>query len=49
MGLPHLKNPKAPVFSKLVISFFISWVMGYLIIGAWKFDKYLAQYQATKS
>jgi hypothetical protein len=49
-GFTTFKEPEsASLFKIMVISFFISWIMGYLIIGTWKFDKYLAQYQATKS
>lgn len=49
-GFTTFKEPEsASLFQIVVISFFVSWVIGYLIIGAWRFNKYLAQYQATKS
>jgi hypothetical protein len=48
-GFTTFKQPEgASLMQILVTSFFISWLMGYLIIGAWKFDKMLAKYQ-TKS
>jgi hypothetical protein len=48
-GFTSFKEPESASLSKiLVIAFFISWAIGYLIIGAWRFDQLLASYQ-TKS
>ena len=48
-GFTTFQQPEsASLFKILVISFFISWVMGYLIIGAWKFDRLLASYDTKK-
>jgi hypothetical protein len=45
-GFTTFKEPEsASLFKVMVIAFAISWTMGYVIIGAWKFDKYLATYQ----
>lgn len=49
-GFTTFKEPEsASLFKILVISFLISWAMGYLIIGAWRFDKYLASYPTAKA
>lgn len=48
-GFTTFKEPEsASLFKILVTSFFISWAMGYLIIGVWRFDKYLASYPTAK-
>ena len=48
-GFTTFKEPEsASLFKILLISFLISWLMGYLIIGAWKFDAMLAKID-TKS
>jgi hypothetical protein len=48
-GFTTFKQPESATLAEvLFFSFVISWGMGYLIIGTWKFDKYLASYQ-TKS
>jgi hypothetical protein len=42
-GLTAFKEPDTASLSKvLVISFFASWALGYLILGFFKFDRYLA-------
>lgn len=44
-GFTTFKEPESASLSKvLMISFLLSWLMGYLIIGAWRFDKMLAKY-----
>ena len=48
-GFTTFKEPdSASLFKILVIAFFVSLLMGYLIIGAWKFDAMLAKID-TKS
>lgn len=48
-GFTTFKEPESASLPQiLILSFFISWAMGYLIIGAWRLDKLLASYQ-TKS
>lgn len=48
-GFTTFKEPdSASLFKVLVIAFFVSLLMGYLIIGAWKFDAMLAKID-TKS
>jgi hypothetical protein len=48
-GFTTFKEPESASLPKiLVIAFFLSILMGYLIIGAWKFDKMLARID-TKS
>lgn len=48
-GFTTFKEPESASLPQiLIISFFISWAMGYFIIGAWRLDKLLASYQ-TKS
>jgi hypothetical protein len=48
-GFTTFKQPESAGLAKILfISFFISIAMGYLIIGAWKFDRLLASY-ASKS
>jgi hypothetical protein len=48
-GFTTFKEPEsASLFKVLLIAFFISILMGYLIIGAWKFDAMLAKID-TKS
>ena len=43
-GFTSFKEPESASLPKvLVISFLISWVMGYLILGLYKFDRYLAK------
>ncbi|MBT1700902.1 hypothetical protein KK083_28680 [Fulvivirgaceae bacterium PWU4] len=47
-GFTTFKQPEgASLPEVLFISFWISWLMGYLIIGAWKFDKLLAKYSTS--
>ncbi|WP_127123109.1 hypothetical protein [Chryseotalea sanaruensis] len=42
-GLTSFKEPDSASFPKiLVIAFFASWVLGYLILGLFKFDRYLS-------
>ena len=42
-GLTSFKEPDSASLPKiLAISFFISWILGYLILGLFKFDRYLA-------
>jgi len=42
-GLTSFKEPDSVSLPKvLVISFFSSWILGYLILGLFKFDRYLA-------
>jgi hypothetical protein len=49
-GFTTFKEPEsASLFKILVMSFLISWAMGYLIIGVWRFDKYLAAYETQKA
>jgi hypothetical protein len=49
-GFTTFKEPESDSLVKiLIISFLISWITGYLIIGVWRFDKYLATYKATES
>jgi hypothetical protein len=44
-GFTTFKKPESDSFAKtLFYAFWISILMGYLIIGAWKFDRYLASY-----
>jgi hypothetical protein len=44
-GFTTFKQPESAGLLKILfISFWVSWLMGYLIIGAWKFDKTLAAY-----
>jgi hypothetical protein len=48
-GFTTFKEPESASLPKiLIIAFFISWVMGYLIIGAWRFDQLLATYNTKK-
>lgn len=43
-GLTSFKEPDSASLPKvLVISFFASWILGYLILGLFKFDRYLAK------
>ena len=43
-GFTSFKEPESAGLPKvLVIAFLVSWLMGYLILGLWKFDKYLAK------
>lgn len=43
-GLTSFKEPDSASLPEiLVISFFASWVLGYLILGLFKFDRYLAK------
>jgi hypothetical protein len=45
-GFTTFKEPESASLAKvLIISFVISWIMGYLIIGAWRLDQLLASYQ----
>jgi hypothetical protein len=49
-GFTTFKEPESASLPKiLIISFFVSWVMGYLIIGAWRFDKLLASYNTKQA
>lgn len=42
-GLTSFKEPDSASLPKiLVIAFFVSWVLGYLILGLFKFDRYLS-------
>lgn len=44
-GFTTFKEPESASLPKILfIAFWISFVMGYLIIGAWKFDRMLANY-----
>jgi hypothetical protein len=44
-GFTTFKEPESASLIKILFySFLISWVMGYLIIGLWRFDKMLANY-----
>ena len=44
-GFTTFKEPESASLTKiLVISFFLSILMGYLILGAWRFDHMLATY-----
>lgn len=44
-GFTTFKEPESSGLVKiLIISFFVSILMGYLILGAWKFDRMLANY-----
>jgi hypothetical protein len=44
-GFTTFQEPESDsLFKTLFISFWISIAMGYLIIGAWRFDRYLARY-----
>jgi hypothetical protein len=44
-GFTTFKEPESASLTKiLVIAFLVSWAAGYLIIGAWRFDKVLASY-----
>jgi hypothetical protein len=44
-GFTTFKEPEsASLFKILAISFLASWVAGYLIIGLWIFDQYLANF-----
>jgi hypothetical protein len=48
-GFTTFKEPESASLPKiLIISFFVSWLMGYLIIGAWRFDQLLASYNTKK-
>ena len=43
-GFTAFKEPESASLSKiLIISLLISWLLGYLILGLWKFDSYLAK------
>ena len=43
-GFTSFKEPESASLSKvLVIAFLISWLVGYLILGLYKFDRYLAK------
>jgi hypothetical protein len=49
-GFTTFKEPESASLPKiLIISFFVSWVMGYLIIGAWRFDQLLSTYNTKKA
>jgi hypothetical protein len=44
-GFTTFKQPEsASLFKILFISFWVSFIMGYLIIGAWRFDQLLSKY-----
>jgi len=44
-GFTTFKQPESAGLTKImIVSFMLSWMMGYLIIGTWKFDKMLAKY-----
>jgi hypothetical protein len=46
-GFTTFKEPESASLPKiLIISFFVSWLMGYLIIGAWRFDQLLSTYNS---
>jgi hypothetical protein len=48
-GFTTFKEPDSASLPKiLLISFLVSWVMGYLVIGAWRFDQVLANYEVKK-
>ena len=43
-GFTAFKEPESASLPKiLAISFLVSWLLGYLFLGLWKFDKYLAK------
>lgn len=47
-GFTTFKQPEGAGLPQILfISFWISWLMGYLIIGAWRFDKMLAKYPTS--
>jgi hypothetical protein len=47
-GFTTFKQPESASLAKILfISFWISFFMGYLIIGAWRLDKKLASYQTN--
>jgi hypothetical protein len=47
-GLTSFKEPDSDSLAKvLVISFLLSWVAGYLLIGFFRFDKYLSSLSST--
>jgi hypothetical protein len=47
-GFTTFKQPEGASLPQILfISFWISWLMGYLIIGAWRFDKMLAKYPTS--
>jgi hypothetical protein len=49
-GFTTFKEPESASLPKiLIIAFFISWLMGYLIIGAWRLDQLLASYNTKKA
>jgi hypothetical protein len=49
-GFTTFKEPESASLAKiLIIAFFVSWAMGYLIIGAWRFDQLLASYNTKKA
>jgi hypothetical protein len=49
-GFSTHRQPESASLPKiLIISFFVSWLMGYLIIGAWRFDQLLASYNTKKA
>ncbi len=49
-GLTSFKEPDSASLPKiLVIAFFSSWVMGYIILGLFKFDRYLASLSKTEA
>jgi hypothetical protein len=48
-GFTTFKEPESASLPKtLIVAFFVSWIMGYLIIGAWRFDQLLASYNTKK-
>jgi hypothetical protein len=48
-GFTTFKEPEsAGLFETLVVSFFVSILVGYLILGAWRFDRMLANYPMRK-
>ena len=48
-GFTTFRQPaNLTTFQILIIAFFISWLMGYLIIAAWSFDKVLAEVPTKK-
>jgi hypothetical protein len=48
-GFTTFKQPESASLGKILfLSFWISFAMGYLIIGAWRFDKKLASYQTAE-
>jgi hypothetical protein len=49
-GFTTFQQPESASLTKILFfSFLISWAIGYLIIGVWRFDKFLASYEKLKA